>query len=60
MATFREAMTELMPPKANAFRRLRGRFLRAYVITDDGRRFKVRFGESLRKELLALRGNGDT
>ena len=55
MTTFREAIAELMPPKANALRRLRGRFLRAYVITDDGRRFRVRFGEGLRQELRALR-----
>ena len=37
------------------WRRLCSRFLRAWVCTDDGRLFRVTFGESLRKELAALR-----
>jgi len=59
MTTFHEAMAELVPAKANLLRRLRARFLRAYVITDDGRRFLVRFGEGLRQELRAPREGRD-
>ena len=54
MSTFYEGMAEILP-KTNAIQRFRGRFLRSYVMTDDGRRFRVRLESSLRNELRGLR-----
>jgi hypothetical protein len=54
MSTFHEAMGDTFA-KQSIFGRWRNRFLKAYIVTDDGRRFKVQLGASLRKELRPLR-----
>jgi hypothetical protein len=54
IATFQEyAVADLIG--TSAWSRVRSHFLSAFVFTDEGRTFKVKFDSSLRKELARLR-----